>query len=83
MNTNNKVFIINEKLKNRICIYKNIYNQNENVIKRLFDYYISKSNDFENEKDLWRALIPILNKFSQGADSSYIEYKFKELVDYY
>ena len=78
-----KVYIQNKKLNNCISVYKNVYNQYENVIQRLFEIYCSKSDCFHNEKAVWNSLKPIINKFSQGIQSSTIEQEFKSKLNNY
>ena len=77
------VSIINKDLNNnKIYIYKNLFNQNEDLIKELFRYYVSKSNNFSNELQVWNSLKPIVNLFSKGQDLNYIKSTFKNVVNH-
>ena len=77
----NKVLIQNQSICDSICIYKNLYNTNENVIHRMFDEYKGKSIYFKNEKQVWNSLKSTMNKFSQGFNSSSIEQEFYQKLN--
>ena len=77
-----KVLIQNQSICDSICIYKNLYNTNENVIHRMFDEYKEKSIYFKNEKQVWNSLKSTMNKFSQGINSSSIEQEFYQKLNH-